>query len=190
MAADPLRPVAHGYLPGAVARGPASMHINSAAGSAVETAVETAVESAVETDGAGLAIVLFAHGARDARWALSLEALRDEIARRRPGATLRIAFLELQKPDLPETLAALSVEGFRRIDIAPVFWSKGNHVARDLPALVSAFAQAHPQARLRILPVLAELPGMQAFVAEAILAQAGADADAESDGGAEAGARR
>jgi sirohydrochlorin cobaltochelatase len=119
------------------------------------------------------AIVLFAHGARDARWGQSLEALRAQIATRRPQAQLRIAFLELQQPRLPETLAALAAEGVDAIDIAPIFWSQGGHIVRDLPALVDGFRAGHPQVRVRVLPVLAELPGMHAFVADAIAAHAG-----------------
>jgi sirohydrochlorin cobaltochelatase len=119
------------------------------------------------------AIVLFAHGARDARWGQSLEALQAQIASRLRHARLRIAFLELQQPRLAETLAALAAEGVGAIDIAPIFWSQGAHIVRDLPALVEAFRADHPGVQVRVLPVLAELPGMHAFVAEAIAAQAG-----------------
>jgi sirohydrochlorin cobaltochelatase len=119
------------------------------------------------------AIVLFAHGARDARWALPLERLRAALAQARPGAAIRIAFLELQPPGLPETLAALADTGVTRVDIAPIFWSLGGHVARDLPALVADFAGRAPQVQVRVLPVLAELPGMDAFVAQALLGLAG-----------------
>ncbi len=118
------------------------------------------------------AIVLFAHGARDVRWAQPLERLRTAIAAARPGLHTTISFLELQQPGLAETLAALAADGVRRIDIAPVFWSRGGHIARDLPALIDAFCAQTPGVTVRVLPVLAELPGMDAFVANAILAQA------------------
>jgi len=118
------------------------------------------------------AIVLFAHGARDLRWARPLERLQAELARIRPDAMVRIAFLELQGPDLRQTLTALAAAGARRIDIAPIFWSQGGHIAVELPALVEAFAASQPAIELRVLPVLAELPGMNEFVARAILAQA------------------
>lgn len=130
------------------------------------------------TDTPARAIVLFAHGARDARWGQSLDALRAQIALRQPGVALRIAFLELQEPGLPQTLAALAAEGVNAVDIAPIFWSKGGHIVRDLPALVEAFAAGHPGVRVRVLPVLAELPGMHAFVATAIAAAIAAHGDA------------
>jgi sirohydrochlorin cobaltochelatase len=115
------------------------------------------------------AIVLFAHGARDLRWAQPLERLREAIAGARPGTPVRVAFLELQAPGLAETLAELTAAGVSRIDIAPIFWSMGGHVVRDLPALVAAFAEQMPQVHVRVLPVLAELADMDRFVAQAIL---------------------
>lgn len=119
------------------------------------------------------AIVLFAHGARDARWARALEALCAEIARLRPQAQLRLAFLESQEPNLPLTLARLAAEGCERIDIAPVFWSAGGHLSTDLPELLTDFAAHHPKVHVRVLPALAELPGMREFLAAAIVAQSG-----------------
>jgi sirohydrochlorin cobaltochelatase len=123
------------------------------------------------------AIVLFAHGARDVRWALPLERLGAVVQRSCPRARIAIAFLELQEPRLPQTLAALAAEGVTRIDIAPIFWSTGGHIARDLPALVAAFRTDFPQIAVRVLPVLAELAGMDDFVAQAIRRQVDAAAD-------------
>lgn len=117
------------------------------------------------------AIVLFAHGARDARWAQPLERLKNELVRMRPGTRVHLAFLELQEPTLGDALAMLTAEGLRTIDIAPIFWSKGGHIVRDLPGLIGAFTANHPGVSVRVLPVLAELPGMDEFIARAILAQ-------------------
>jgi sirohydrochlorin cobaltochelatase len=115
------------------------------------------------------ALVLFAHGARDVRWAQPLERLRAAIGRSRPQCRIAIAFLELQEPGLPETLAALAAAGITEVDVAPIFWSKGGHIARDLPELIEAFRARNPQVGVRVLPVLAELAGMDDFVARAIL---------------------
>ncbi len=118
-------------------------------------------------------IVLFAHGARDHRWGAALERLRAALLAQQPQARIAVAFLELQPPALPETLDALATEGLRHIDIAPVFWARGGHVAQDLPELVARFQARHPDCNVRILPVLAEMPGMNDFIARTILAHAG-----------------
>jgi len=123
--------------------------------------------------GSESAIILFAHGARDVLWAQPVERLRAAMAAARPELRIAVAYLELQTPNLLDTLGALAAEGVSAIDIAPIFWSRGGHIARDLPALVAAFTAATPGVRVQVLPVLAELPGMEAFVARAILAKAG-----------------
>jgi sirohydrochlorin cobaltochelatase len=117
------------------------------------------------------AIVLFAHGARDARWSEPLERMREALMHARPQTRVETAFLELQEPGLAGVLEFLAVDGVRRIDIVPVFWSRGGHVAVDLPQLVGAFRDRHAGVEVRVLPVLSELDGMEAFIIGAILRQ-------------------
>jgi len=118
------------------------------------------------------ALVLFAHGARDPSWALPLHRLRSALEASAPALRVEIAFLEMQTPALPEVLAALAAQGCTAIAIAPVFWSQGGHVAKDLPPLLEGFGRTHPGLTLRVLPVLSELPGMMGFLAQALQALA------------------
>jgi len=117
------------------------------------------------------AIILFAHGAKDARWALSLQQLQRALALARPQTSVQIAFLELQEPNLADALAALAAAGCRHIDVAPIFWSQGGHMAQDLPQIVREFLVREPGTDIRVLPVLSELPGMEQFLVQAILTQ-------------------
>lgn len=114
------------------------------------------------------ALILFAHGARDAKWAQTLYVLRDAIRARRPASHVGIAFLEFQTPTLADALDTAIAGGARRVDIAPVFWSSGGHVANDVPPLLDAFRRKHPAVHLAMLPVLSELPGMMDFIAGAV----------------------
>jgi sirohydrochlorin cobaltochelatase len=114
------------------------------------------------------AFILFAHGARDMKWAQTLHLLRDAVRARRPDSHVGLAFLEFQTPTLGDALETALAAGCRRIDIAPVFWSSGGHVANDLPPLLDTFRRAHPQVELALLPVLSELPGMMDFIASAV----------------------
>ncbi len=122
--------------------------------------------------GSARALVLFAHGARDAAWTGPLARLQAEIERRAPGLRVELAFLELQAPDLPQALESLVAGGFTQLAVAPVFWASGGHITRDLPRLVESFRARHPQAAVRVLPALSDLPGMNDFLADALLAQA------------------
>lgn len=114
-------------------------------------------------------IVLFAHGARDARWSQTLLKLQAEVTALEPAAEVTVAFLEFQPPTLPAVLEDAAGRGVGAISIVPVFWASGGHVANDLPPLVADFRRRHPHIAVRVLPVLSELPGLLAFVADAVV---------------------
>ncbi|HEX8883715.1 MAG TPA: CbiX/SirB N-terminal domain-containing protein, partial [Noviherbaspirillum sp.] len=57
------------------------------------------------------ALILFAHGARDPRWAAPFEKLRDIARAQLPDTDVSLAFLELMTPRLPEVVARLAGEG-------------------------------------------------------------------------------
>ena len=104
------------------------------------------------------AIVLFAHGSRDPLWAAPFLRMKEELARRRTGTDVRLAFLELQAPDLPTTLDELAAAGRRHVVVAPLFLSQGAHLRRDLPALLRTCESRHAGMLLRALPALGDDP--------------------------------
>jgi sirohydrochlorin cobaltochelatase len=130
-------------------------------------------DNPVMSDARTHALILFAHGARDARWAQTLHALRTAVLARRPRSRVELAFLEFQSPTLGDALADAVAAGCTRIDIAPVFWASGGHIVNDPPPLLDAFRRSAPHVRLNVLPVLSELPGMTDFIANALNALAG-----------------
>lgn len=111
-------------------------------------------------------VILFAHGARDERWSQTLISLRELVAHKLPSAQVALAFLEFQSPSLPEVLEHAVRTGCTRIDLVPVFWASGGHVANDLPPLLARFRVANPLVEIQQLPVLSEIPGLLDFIAE------------------------
>lgn len=81
---------------------------------------------------------------------------------------MRVAFLEFQPPTLSSALNEAIESGCVSLDIVPVFWASGGHVADDLPPMLAEFQREHPEIDLQLLPVLSELPGLLDFVAEAV----------------------
>jgi len=112
------------------------------------------------------ALVLFAHGARAASWAAPFERLRDGLREQLPGIPVRLAFLELMEPRLPEAVAALVEEGAVDVTVVPVFLGQGGHLLRDLPALAEQIRAAHPGLRLQVAGAIGEDPGVQAAMRE------------------------
>ena len=82
------------------------------------------------------AIVLFAHGARDPRWAEPFEAVAARVRAAAPDYPVALAFLELMAPTLDAAVAGLVGAGATRIDVVPLFLGTGGHLRRDLPPLV------------------------------------------------------
>ena len=104
------------------------------------------------------ALVLFAHGARDAQWSEPFKAIREAVAGRRPDLTVEIAFLELMQPTLGECVAGLARSGHGKITIAPLFLAQGGHLKRDVPRLVADLSARHPTVQMTVLPAIGEVP--------------------------------
>ena len=90
------------------------------------------------------ALILFAHGARDAAWAEPFERLLAKVRSRAPGQEVRLAFLEIMQPDLGAATAELIGLGATAIRILPIFFGPGGHLKRDLPAEIDALRARHP----------------------------------------------
>jgi sirohydrochlorin cobaltochelatase len=112
------------------------------------------------------ALVLFAHGARAASWAVPFERLRDATQARLPGMEVRLAFLELMEPRLPETVETLVAGGAGAVTIVPVFLGQGGHLLRDLPLLAEELRAAHPDLVLKVVGAVGEDPGVLAAMTE------------------------
>jgi sirohydrochlorin cobaltochelatase len=89
-------------------------------------------------------LILFAHGARDPRWAAPFEAVATRVRQARPDAQVRLAFLEFMTPALPDAGAELVAARCTHVHVLPLFLGAGGHVRRDLPLLMDALRTAHP----------------------------------------------
>ncbi len=118
------------------------------------------------------AIVLFAHGARDPRWAAPFEAVAAAVRAADPSRPVVIAFLELMRPDLAEAVDGLAASGATRIDIVPLFLGTGGHLRKDLPPLVESARARHPSASIRLHPAIGEATSVTRAMAAAALGMA------------------
>jgi sirohydrochlorin cobaltochelatase len=81
-------------------------------------------------------IILFAHGARDPRWADPLREIAKEILALSPSVSVELAFLEFMEPSLPTLATKLHASGVKAARLVPVFLGGAGHVLRDLPGLL------------------------------------------------------
>ncbi len=121
-------------------------------------------------------LLLFAHGARDPRWAAPFDAVAGRLRERRPGLPVALAYLEFMAPTLPEAGAALVAQGCTRIEVLPMFLGAGGHVRKDLPLLLEQLRQAHPGVALQLRPAVGEIASVIDAMAGAALDQLDASA--------------
>lgn len=115
------------------------------------------------------AIILFAHGSRDAQWREPIEAVAIQISRRQPQAQVRCAYLEICAPTLPEAAADLITQGAQQIKIFPLFLGVGKHAREDLPLLIDQLRAAYPGVVVELLPAAGEYPQLTNVLADIAL---------------------
>ncbi len=115
-------------------------------------------------------LILFAHGARDPRWAAPFEAVAAQIRTRHVTAEVRLAFLEFMAPDLPTAGADLARAGCQQVTVVPMFLGAGGHVRKDLPILLEQLRQAWPDVAFDLQPAIGEVPSVVAAMAQAAAA--------------------
>ena len=101
------------------------------------------------------ALILFAHGARDAAWARPVNAVAQSLQQRMPELPICVAFLEFMHPSLEEAIATLVATYPSRqlkVDILPFFIAQGGHLRDDVPRLLENAAKRHNGISLRLLP--------------------------------------
>ena len=119
------------------------------------------------------ALVLFAHGARDPRWAEPFEAIAARVRAAAPALAVSLAYLELMAPSLDQAVAAHVGGGATAIDVVPLFLGTGGHLREDLPPLVERLRTAHPRVAIRLHAAIGEHASVSEAVARAALLAAG-----------------
>lgn len=117
------------------------------------------------------ALILFAHGSRDERWAEPLRRVVEMIrASNNAPDHVEAAFLEFMSPSLQKGVANAIAAGAITIRVAPIFLGVGGHLRRDVTVLVEAARSAHPNVRIEVLAPLGESPDVLLAIAAWALA--------------------
>jgi sirohydrochlorin cobaltochelatase len=115
-------------------------------------------------------LILFAHGARDPRWAAPFEAVAARLRATHPAVAVRLAFLEFMTPSLAEAGAQLAAAGCDSVAVLPMFLGAGGHVRKDLPLLLDALRAAHPGVAFTLHAAIGEIDSVVAAMADAAAA--------------------
>jgi len=111
------------------------------------------------------AIILFGHGARDARWREPFDRLAALWKAQHSGVLVELAFLEMMQPSLEEAVRSLSLQGATQITVVPVFFGQGGHLRNDFPVLLKECQAQFPEITLSATNAVGEdLAVLQAIV--------------------------
>ena len=114
-------------------------------------------------------LLLFAHGARDPRWALPFEAVAAAVRSQRPAQPVCLAFLEFMAPDIRTAAGELVAAGCEQVDVLPLFLGAGGHVRKDLPPLLDELRARHERVTFTLHPAVGEAPRLVSAMAEIAL---------------------
>ncbi|HZX31246.1 MAG TPA: CbiX/SirB N-terminal domain-containing protein [Rhodocyclaceae bacterium] len=119
-----------------------------------------------------VALILFAHGARDPAWAEPIRRVQAAMVGLDPALRVEVAFLEFMAPTLADCGAALAAQGFERIVVLPMFIAQGGHLKRDVPVLLADLQARYPATRFELAQAVGENEAVIRAMAEAGLALA------------------
>ncbi len=119
------------------------------------------------------ALVAVAHGSRDPRSAATVAALVDEVRRQRPGLDVRLSFLDLSAPRLPDVLDAVAADGHRRAVVVPLLLGHAFHARVDVPGAVAQAATRLPGLDITTSAVLGGHRGLSTAALRRLSAAAG-----------------
>ena|SRR5947209_5250603 len=104
------------------------------------------------------ALLLVAHGSRQAEANDDLRHAAAELRRRGVFEVVEAAFLELAEPSIADGAARCVRAGAERVVMLPYFLSAGVHVRRDLAALRDELAARFPEVEFRLAEPLGRHP--------------------------------
>ena len=111
------------------------------------------------------AILLFGHGALDARWREPFDRLAALWKAQHPDTLVQLAFLEMMDPSLEAAVVNLASAGASDIVVVPVFFGQGGHLRNDFPVLLNSCQEKFPSVKLSATLAVGEDEGvLQAIV--------------------------
>lgn len=114
-------------------------------------------------------VLLIAHGSRNPAAAGDHGGLCAEVTDR-TWADVRPAFLEIDRPTIPEAIDRAVADGAGRVRLLPYFLHPGSHVLRDLPLMATEATGRHPGVEVVLESHIGAEPDLVDLVAQRVAA--------------------
>lgn len=118
--------------------------------------------------------ILVAHGSRNPRTAAQHVALCNAVSTATGDAAVLPAFLEISEPSIGEAIdeaieqagGQASGQAATRITVIPLFIHVGNHIERDITAIVDEARTRHPDVEVILTEHIGAAPGFVELIAD------------------------
>ena len=115
------------------------------------------------------ALLIMAHGSRSDTANDECRALVEAVAESAPGAgeeyvAVLPCFLELAQPSLVEAIQQLEHQPVTHVQLYPLFFNKGKHVGKDIPAQVEDARERFPDLSIELLDYFGNAKGLAGLV--------------------------
>jgi len=105
--------------------------------------------------GAEIGILICGHGSKDERAFAELEQTAELIADRFVGTPVAFGFLDYVQPSIETGLDGLRDRSISTVVLAPAMLGTGNHLRNDIPQIIEAYLDRHPDMDIRMIDPIA-----------------------------------
>ncbi|MEP5230516.1 MAG: CbiX/SirB N-terminal domain-containing protein [Alloalcanivorax sp.] len=119
------------------------------------------------------ALLIMAHGSRSETANDEFRALVDTVAESAHAAgqeyvAVLPCFLELATPSLIEAIQQLEHQPVKTVQLYPLFFNKGKHVGKDIPAQIEEARERFPDLEIELLEYFGNARGLASLVLQHI----------------------
>ena len=114
------------------------------------------------------AIILVSHGSRFAGACREIQQLARRLKRKSAIPIFECAFLEMNRPTIPQAIQTCARKGAKEIMILLNFLNLGSHVEKDIPRLIHAAQKKYPKINFNSAPHLGMHPKLDTIFLDMI----------------------
>lgn len=133
------------------------------------------------TSGPQTAVLMVGHGSPRPAANEGFIALVKRVERRL-GVTVLPTFFSIARPSIEDQVAALAARGVKNVVLIPYFLYAGQHVTKDIPALLDQCRRQYPNMEIQVLSTLENDPAVEDVVVEKLAPLVAAGAPLPSEG--------
>jgi sirohydrochlorin cobaltochelatase len=95
-------------------------------------------------------IIIVGHGSKQKDADCAMRKTAEALQKKKPEATVSLAYLEIQSPDMDRACCDAIASGASEIILVPYFVQSGRHVMKHIPEIASKVRTNHPNVTIKL----------------------------------------